>query len=42
LGDHARGLCQLPELTQLADAPAFSFSDVRQVGPDLRLTLSPR
>ena len=42
LGDAARGLCQLPGLAQLADAPAFSFSDVRQVGPDLRLTLTPR
>ncbi|WP_437608780.1 bifunctional diaminohydroxyphosphoribosylaminopyrimidine deaminase/5-amino-6-(5-phosphoribosylamino)uracil reductase RibD [Erwinia sp. V71] len=42
LGDDARGLCQLPGLTQLADAPTFSFSDVRQVGPDLRLTLTPR
>ena len=42
LGDNARGLCQLPGLSQLADAPAFSFSDVRQVGPDLRLTLTPR
>ncbi|MFS2222434.1 bifunctional diaminohydroxyphosphoribosylaminopyrimidine deaminase/5-amino-6-(5-phosphoribosylamino)uracil reductase RibD [Pantoea sp. B65] len=42
LGDSARGLCQLPGLTQLADAPEFSFSDVRQVGADLRLTLSPR
>ncbi|MDU1573295.1 MAG: bifunctional diaminohydroxyphosphoribosylaminopyrimidine deaminase/5-amino-6-(5-phosphoribosylamino)uracil reductase RibD [Pantoea sp.] len=42
LGDAARGLCQLPGLAQLADAPTFSFSDVRQVGPDLRLTLTPR
>ncbi len=42
LGDNARGLCQLPGLSQLADAPTFSFSDVRQVGPDLRLTLTPR
>ncbi|MEZ3499717.1 bifunctional diaminohydroxyphosphoribosylaminopyrimidine deaminase/5-amino-6-(5-phosphoribosylamino)uracil reductase RibD [Pantoea sp. KPR_PJ] len=42
LGDTARGLCHLPGLEQLADAPAFSFSDVRQVGPDLRLTLTPR
>jgi diaminohydroxyphosphoribosylaminopyrimidine deaminase/5-amino-6-(5-phosphoribosylamino)uracil reductase len=39
LGDNARGLCQLPGLTQLADAPEFVFSDVRQVGPDLRLRL---
>ena len=42
LGDAARGLCQLPGLQHLADAPAFSFCDVRQVGPDLRLTLTPR
>ena len=42
LGDAARGLCQLPGLQRLTDAPAFSFCDVRQVGPDLRLTLTPR
>nr|WP_154325259.1 bifunctional diaminohydroxyphosphoribosylaminopyrimidine deaminase/5-amino-6-(5-phosphoribosylamino)uracil reductase RibD [Pantoea sp. 201603H] len=41
LGDAARGLCHLPGLTHLADVPTFSFSDVRQVGPDLRLTLTP-
>lgn len=41
LGDSGRGLCQLPGLEHLNDAPAFAFSDVRQVGPDLRLTLSP-
>ena len=41
LGDSARGLCQLPGLEHLSDAPAFAFSDVRQVGPDLRLTLAP-
>lgn len=41
LGDSARGLCDLPELSALRDAPLFSFSDVRQVGPDLRLTLRP-
>lgn len=39
LGDSARGLCHLPGIAQLADAPAFTFSDIRQVGPDLRLTL---
>lgn len=42
LGNAARGLCALPGLTQLADAPEFSFSDIRQVGDDLRLTLTPR
>jgi len=42
LGDGARGLCHLPALAQLAEAPTFIFSDSRQVGPDLRLTLTPR
>lgn len=42
LGNDARGLCQLAGLTQLADAPVFAFSDVRQVGSDLRLTLIPQ
>ncbi|WP_017347901.1 bifunctional diaminohydroxyphosphoribosylaminopyrimidine deaminase/5-amino-6-(5-phosphoribosylamino)uracil reductase RibD [Pantoea sp. A4] len=42
LGDEARGLCALPGLSQLIDAPQFTFSDIRQVGPDLRLTLTPR
>lgn len=41
LGSDARGLCQLPGLQLLAEAPAFSFRDVRQVGSDLRLTLTP-
>ncbi|CAI1790998.1 Riboflavin biosynthesis protein RibD [Serratia fonticola] len=40
LGDNARGLCQLPGLTHLADAPEFVFSEVRQIGPDLRLRLT--
>jgi diaminohydroxyphosphoribosylaminopyrimidine deaminase/5-amino-6-(5-phosphoribosylamino)uracil reductase len=39
LGDNGRGLCHLPGLERLADAPEFVFSDVRQVGPDLRLRL---
>ena len=37
LGNAARGLCALPGLETLADAPAL-VSDVRQVGDDLRLT----
>ncbi|MBJ3814792.1 bifunctional diaminohydroxyphosphoribosylaminopyrimidine deaminase/5-amino-6-(5-phosphoribosylamino)uracil reductase RibD [Shimwellia pseudoproteus] len=41
LGSDARGLCHLPGLEHLADAPAFSFSQVRQVGPDLCVHLSP-
>ena len=39
LGDNGRGLCHLPGLERLADAPEFVLSDVRQVGPDLRLCL---
>lgn len=39
LGENGRALCVLPGLESLADAPAFTFSDVRQVGPDLRLRL---
>ncbi|CAK9884095.1 MAG: Riboflavin biosynthesis protein RibD [Candidatus Erwinia impunctatus] len=41
LGDNARGLCHLPGLTSLADAPDMVFSDVRQVGADLRISLRP-
>ena len=39
LGDAARGLCVLPGLEQLADAPQFVFSEVMPVGPDLRIVL---
>jgi diaminohydroxyphosphoribosylaminopyrimidine deaminase/5-amino-6-(5-phosphoribosylamino)uracil reductase len=42
LGNDARGLCELAGLTSLAQAPEFVFSDVRQVGPDLRLRLKPK
>ncbi|MGG7669071.1 bifunctional diaminohydroxyphosphoribosylaminopyrimidine deaminase/5-amino-6-(5-phosphoribosylamino)uracil reductase RibD [Yersinia sp. J1] len=42
LGDSARGLCHLPGMEQLSQAPEFSFSEVRQIGPDLRLRLKPR
>ncbi|MGP0154030.1 bifunctional diaminohydroxyphosphoribosylaminopyrimidine deaminase/5-amino-6-(5-phosphoribosylamino)uracil reductase RibD [Pantoea ananatis] len=41
LGNDARGLCQLAGLTQLVDAPVFAFRDIRQVGDDVRLTLTP-
>ncbi|WP_416261759.1 bifunctional diaminohydroxyphosphoribosylaminopyrimidine deaminase/5-amino-6-(5-phosphoribosylamino)uracil reductase RibD [Gibbsiella quercinecans] len=39
LGDNGRGLCHLPGLQALADAPELVFSEVRQIGPDLRLRL---
>ncbi|MDN0088039.1 bifunctional diaminohydroxyphosphoribosylaminopyrimidine deaminase/5-amino-6-(5-phosphoribosylamino)uracil reductase RibD [Yersinia nurmii] len=42
LGDSARGLCHLPGMERLSQAPEFSFSEVRQIGPDLRLRLKPK
>lgn len=41
LGENGRGLCVLPGLQSLSDAPQFALSDVRQIGPDLRLRLKP-
>ncbi|MEC5317974.1 bifunctional diaminohydroxyphosphoribosylaminopyrimidine deaminase/5-amino-6-(5-phosphoribosylamino)uracil reductase RibD [Brenneria populi subsp. brevivirga] len=41
LGDDARGLCVLPGLSRLSQAPEFALIDVRQIGPDLRLRLKP-
>ncbi|MGY6276913.1 bifunctional diaminohydroxyphosphoribosylaminopyrimidine deaminase/5-amino-6-(5-phosphoribosylamino)uracil reductase RibD [Methylomonas sp. MgM2] len=40
LGDQARGLFQFPELQSMADKKNFHINKFRQVGPDLRLTLS--
>lgn len=40
LGDQGRGLFHFPELQTLTDKKTFKFDAVRQVGPDLRLTLS--
>ena len=39
LGSDARGLCVLPGLEKLADAPHFKFNEIRHVGPDLCLHL---
>ncbi|HBI10283.1 MAG TPA: bifunctional diaminohydroxyphosphoribosylaminopyrimidine deaminase/5-amino-6-(5-phosphoribosylamino)uracil reductase RibD [Franconibacter pulveris] len=41
LGDNARGLFQLPGLERLADAPQFAFNEIRPVGPDICLHLTP-
>jgi len=38
LGDAARGLFDLPELTELAGRRELAIVDSRQLGPDLRLT----
>jgi diaminohydroxyphosphoribosylaminopyrimidine deaminase/5-amino-6-(5-phosphoribosylamino)uracil reductase len=40
LGDQARGLMSLPGLDVLADREKWEWRDVRQVGNDLRLTLT--
>lgn len=40
LGAEARGLCVLPGLEMLADAPGFKFNEIRQVGPDVCLHLT--
>lgn len=41
LGDDARGLCVLPGLSRLSQAPEFTITDARQIGADLRLRLKP-
>ena len=41
VGDVARGLFAMPALTTLASAQRFTLADVRQIGGDLRLTLTP-
>lgn len=41
LGSDARSLCVLPGLEKLADAPQFTFSEIRPVGPDVCLHLTP-
>ena len=40
LGSDARGLCVLPGMEKLADAPQFKFSEIRQVGRDICLHLT--
>ncbi|WP_394752485.1 bifunctional diaminohydroxyphosphoribosylaminopyrimidine deaminase/5-amino-6-(5-phosphoribosylamino)uracil reductase RibD [Crenothrix sp.] len=41
LGDQGRGLFSLPNLHRMADKKTFKLNDVRSIGPDLRLTLTP-
>lgn len=41
MGSNARSLFDLPGIHQMKDRLALKLSDVRQVGPDLRLTLTP-
>ena len=41
LGDDARGLAQIAGLDTLAQRVQLQFKDVRQIGPDLRITAVP-
>jgi diaminohydroxyphosphoribosylaminopyrimidine deaminase/5-amino-6-(5-phosphoribosylamino)uracil reductase len=41
MGHTARGLFNLPELTEMAARQAFDLRDVRMLGGDIRLTLRP-
>lgn len=41
LGDKARGLLQLPLLENMQQRPEFEITDMRRLGPDIRLTLRP-
>ena len=41
LGDNARGLCQLPHLEKLADAPLWQLQECERIGDDLKLSYLP-
>lgn len=41
LGDQGRGLFSLPALRSMADKKTLLFTDVRSVGSDIKLTLTP-
>ncbi|WWP01030.1 MAG: bifunctional diaminohydroxyphosphoribosylaminopyrimidine deaminase/5-amino-6-(5-phosphoribosylamino)uracil reductase RibD [Candidatus Dasytiphilus stammeri] len=42
LGNHARNLCDLPDLNQLSHIIRFDLKEIYKVGPDLRLHLIPK
>ncbi len=42
LGDNARGMFGLPELTLLSDRSELAIKEVRQIGDDIRITLRPK
>lgn len=42
MGDAARGLLHLPGIGTMAERIELTMTDLRQVGPDIRLTLIPR
>ncbi|MBF0751213.1 MULTISPECIES: bifunctional diaminohydroxyphosphoribosylaminopyrimidine deaminase/5-amino-6-(5-phosphoribosylamino)uracil reductase RibD [unclassified Pasteurella] len=42
LGDQARGLCQLPHLERLSDAPVWQLNEFQQIGEDIKLIYTPK
>lgn len=42
LGDQARGLCHLPDLHRLADAPQWCLASLDQVGDDVKMVYRPK
>ncbi len=40
LGDQGRGLFTVPGLQRMADKKTLHLCDVRQIGPDVKLTLT--
>ena len=42
MGDQARGLHRLPGIERMAERLPLSIHDLRQIGPDIRLTLRPK
>ena len=42
MGDEARGLVRMPGLEHLSERVELDYRDVRRIGSDLRLTLTPR
>ncbi|VFP87594.1 bifunctional diaminohydroxyphosphoribosylaminopyrimidine deaminase/5-amino-6-(5-phosphoribosylamino)uracil reductase RibD [Candidatus Erwinia haradaeae] len=41
IGSTGRSLCEIYPLQRLQDAPGFDFTDICQVGPDVKLILTP-
>lgn len=42
LGNQAKGLCELPNLTALADAPQWQLTQTLPIGTDLKLVYQPK
>ena len=41
MGDDAQGLFRLPELKRMRDRIGLNITDLRMVGPDIRITAVP-